>query len=379
MCKDGWAMNPNARFIPYPWAALESLDRAAARRAGAVRRHVQRAVSLGKLEAALSATLHTEASVVPHRVRPGALPSRLPLARVDLELVDGSGRLVVGLDPDLASLMVGRVLGRPVQLESPGASLSAALSGALAAIVLEVGRRASHEVALRLAQPGSVRPGDDGLTVEASVVVAGRAYEATVWNEAPRVLTQDGGPDRSLELHGELPVSLSLVGGLCVTKFPTLSTLRPGDAWSCGDGWTLDRQGLGPAVLAAQGDNFGVAVTCVEGGQIVLRGERVMLPFDVEENQAMPEANATLTEALLDAPIVVRVEVGAVSMTVREWTKLGPGDVIETGRRIAEPVLLRVAGREVARGELVNVEGELGVRISELISGEDQSCAHVPG
>ncbi len=84
----------------------------------------------------------------------------------------------------------------------------------------------------------------------------------------------------------------------------------------------------------------------------------------------MTEANPTLTEALLDAPIVVRVEVGAVSMTVREWAKLGPGDVIETGRRIADPVVLRVGGREVARGELVNVEGELGVRIQELLGGD---------
>jgi flagellar motor switch/type III secretory pathway protein FliN len=58
---------------------------------------------------------------------------------------------------------------------------------------------------------------------------------------------------------------------------------------------------------------------------------------------------------------------GAVSLTAREWAELGAGDVIETGRRIAEPVILRVAGREVARGELVNLEGELGVRIRELV------------
>jgi flagellar motor switch protein FliN len=326
---------------------------------------------LGKLEAALAATLLTEASIVLHRVAPGTLPGSLPLARTELELIDGSGRLVVGLDPELASLMIGRVLGRPVQLESPGTSLGPALSGALAAILLEIGRRASQQVALRLARPGTVRPEPDGLIIEASVAIAGRAYEVSVWSETPGVLGQDTCPDQGLECYGELPVSLSLVGGLCLTDLETLSTLRPGDGWSCGEGWMLDGKGLGPAVLAARGDDFGVAVTCVEDGQIVLRGERVMLPVDVEENQAMPEANTTLTEALLDAPIVVRVEVGAVSMTVRDWTKLGPGDVIETGRRIAEPVSLRVAGREVARGELVNVEGELGVRISELRSGEE--------
>ena len=76
-----------------------------------------------------------------------------------------------------------------------------------------------------------------------------------------------------------------------------------------------------------------------------------------------------MTEAVLDAPVVVRVEVGTISLTAAEWAALAPGDVIETGRRINEPVVLRVAGREVARGELVEVEGELGVRIREILSG----------
>jgi type III secretion protein Q len=77
----------------------------------------------------------------------------------------------------------------------------------------------------------------------------------------------------------------------------------------------------------------------------------------------------TLTDVLLETPVVVRVELGAVSMTAREWAELGPGDVIETAQRIAEPVVLRVAGREVGRGELVNVDGHVGVRIQKLYEG----------
>ena len=66
---------------------------------------------------------------------------------------------------------------------------------------------------------------------------------------------------------------------------------------------------------------------------------------------------------------MVRVELGAVSMSAREWAQLGAGDVIETAQRIAEPVVLRVAGREVGRGELVNVDGQVGVRIQKLFEG----------
>ncbi len=78
------------------------------------------------------------------------------------------------------------------------------------------------------------------------------------------------------------------------------------------------------------------------------------------------DVSQAAADAALDAPLVVRVELGVVTMTAREWARLRPGDVIETGRRIAEPVVLRIAGRAVAKGELVDIEGELGVRIREL-------------
>jgi len=103
----------------------------------------------------------------------------------------------------------------------------------------------------------------------------------------------------------------------------------------------------------------------------VLLHDRVDIAPDqaMSERGEMTEANGddTLTDAVLEAPVVVRVELAQVSMPASDWAKLRPGDVIETGQRLAEPVVLRVAGRAVARGELVDVDGELGVRIRELV------------
>ena len=59
----------------------------------------------------------------------------------------------------------------------------------------------------------------------------------------------------------------------------------------------------------------------------------------------------------------MRVELGTVEMKAREWAELGPGDVIALGRRVGDPAILRVGGVELARGELVQVDGEYGVRI----------------
>jgi flagellar motor switch protein FliM len=77
---------------------------------------------------------------------------------------------------------------------------------------------------------------------------------------------------------------------------------------------------------------------------------------------------AAIQDAVLEAPVVVRVELGSVTMTAREWSALRAGDVIAVGRRVSEPVILRIAGMEVARGELVDIEGELGVRIRDQVS-----------
>ena len=143
-----------------------------------------------------------------------------------------------------------------------------------------------------------------------------------------------------------------------------LAGLEAGDAWLPGAGWWIDPELTGSGALCAPASEAGIGVDLAPGQKIVVRGDRVTVPADTEETSMNREETA---DVVLDAPLVVRVELGAVSMTARDWATLGPGDVIEVGRRVAEPVVLRVAGREVARGELVNVEGELGVRIRELI------------
>ena len=50
------------------------------------------------------------------------------------------------------------------------------------------------------------------------------------------------------------------------------------------------------------------------------------------------------------------------------WAVLARGDVVTLGRRVGEPVLLRVGGIPVARGDLVEIDGEVGVRIVERLA-----------
>lgn len=72
---------------------------------------------------------------------------------------------------------------------------------------------------------------------------------------------------------------------------------------------------------------------------------------------------------LLDVRLTVSVEVGRVQMPVRQVMALGPGSVIELQRGASEPVEVLANGRCIARGEIVVVGEQFGVRIIELGPG----------
>jgi type III secretion system YscQ/HrcQ family protein len=80
-----------------------------------------------------------------------------------------------------------------------------------------------------------------------------------------------------------------------------------------------------------------------------------------------PDHDVDNAGVALDAPLELTVELARFSLTLGELQRTRVGDVLVTGRRIGERVTLRVAGRALAQGELVDVEGEVGVRILEFL------------
>jgi flagellar motor switch protein FliN len=72
-----------------------------------------------------------------------------------------------------------------------------------------------------------------------------------------------------------------------------------------------------------------------------------------------------------DVEMDVTVELGRTRMTVRNILSLIPGSVIELDRAAGAPVDLLVNGTLVGRGEVVVIDEEFGVRISEIVSRVD--------
>lgn len=67
-------------------------------------------------------------------------------------------------------------------------------------------------------------------------------------------------------------------------------------------------------------------------------------------------------------PVEVEVELTRLRLTVGELAGIRAGSILPLHINAAEPVLLRVGDRAVARAELVEIEGEVGARILTLLS-----------
>jgi len=74
--------------------------------------------------------------------------------------------------------------------------------------------------------------------------------------------------------------------------------------------------------------------------------------------------------AVLDVPVELAVEIGRTRMTIRETLGIAPGSLIALDRIAGEPVDLLVNGRRIARGEVVAIDEEFGLRVTEVVSPE---------
>ena len=74
----------------------------------------------------------------------------------------------------------------------------------------------------------------------------------------------------------------------------------------------------------------------------------------------------TELERLTDVTVEVSVEIGRTRMTLGDALALGPGSVVGLRRMAGEPVDLLVNGRVIARGEVVVIDEEFGLRITEV-------------
>lgn len=85
-----------------------------------------------------------------------------------------------------------------------------------------------------------------------------------------------------------------------------------------------------------------------------------------------PARGSKTMDLLLEVELPVGVSFGRVRMKLRDAVKLTTGSIVELNRRVTEPVEVIVNNCVIARGEVVVVEGNYGVRIQEIVSREER-------
>jgi len=83
------------------------------------------------------------------------------------------------------------------------------------------------------------------------------------------------------------------------------------------------------------------------------------------------EANIGL---ILDVPLQVTVELGRTKKSIKEILELTNGSIVELDKLAGEPVDIHVNGKFLAKGEVVVIDENFGVRITDIVSPEERAA-----
>ena len=247
---------------------------------------------------------------------------------------DGRG-FAVGVDGVLAGVLAAAVLGQvaPEEAAAPRdpTPVERGIVCFLVAALVE-GRGLSVTLDAAAPPPGSLAlPIRCALGARSGVV---RVWVPLDFARAPAAVT--GSPDRIAALR----IPLVLARGRAHIAVPRIAALRPRDVVLLGDE---------PEIRVARG---GFACR-LEAGAL-----RILAPY--QRGVAMNEALAR------DLPVELVCELGRTTLSAKEVLELAPGAIVTLPDKVGATVALTAGGRTVARGELLDVDGQVGVRIVEV-------------
>ena len=128
------------------------------------------------------------------------------------------------------------------------------------------------------------------------------------------------------------------------------------------------------ALSALAAKDGAVMVPLLDGGEVHALVALRLNPWPVED-AGPPAARRVETSAvrggldmLHDVEMEVSAELGRTRMSVRELLSLTPGAIVELDRAAGSPADLLVNGRLIARGEVVVIDENFGIRITEIVA-----------
>lgn len=98
-----------------------------------------------------------------------------------------------------------------------------------------------------------------------------------------------------------------------------------------------------------------------------------------KQGRAEAQPTTPMLDRLMDLELPLSVALGRAQMPIREVLKVTSGSLIELNQGVSDFVELIVHGAVVARGEVVSIKGNYGVRIKEIISRQDRMTLYSKG
>ena len=228
-----------------------------------------------------------------------------------------------------------KLLGGPAELAAarpPTPAAHAIWALVVAAAIEDLGIEGAEVWAQPV--PEHLGRSDEGIAIELAVDLAGTAM--TVACVCPRGVVLRVPPPRALPAW---TFELTVVVARCALTRAAIAALAPRDVIFA------ER-----ALELVIGDGA-VGLTAAPGA-VVGEVSTHYSPRDM----ALPD----------DAHLELTVALGTTKLSVRQIVELSIGQIVPLGRPLAGPFELRAGGRVVGRGELIDIDGELGVRVVSL-------------
>ncbi|RPJ69714.1 MAG: hypothetical protein EHM24_17760 [Acidobacteria bacterium] len=105
------------------------------------------------------------------------------------------------------------------------------------------------------------------------------------------------------------------------------------------------------------------------GGVVGRRGGKRGTTVNGQANDTAPARNLGV---ILDIDLPVVVRFAQANLTLQALARMGPGSVVRLERAPDDPVEVLVNGRVIARGQVVVVGGNYGVRITEVRTADER-------
>jgi flagellar motor switch protein FliN/FliY len=167
-------------------------------------------------------------------------------------------------------------------------------------------------------------------------------------------------------LHGRVGAAREVATGLVVREIAnpfTVAFLHTSSVAAAVLVPDVVLSGAQNAQLSSVAEPAAAPVTPVPVEEAVLSGAILTSVGPLDGSAPRPHAGI---EMLHGVDMEVTVEIGRTRMTVRELLELTPGAVLELDRAAGSPADLLVNGRLIARGEVVVIDEDFGLRITEI-------------